>query len=138
MPHINDEMYLKLQELLKKEEQEKEQLRVDRNVYIEQLSERVQGLLDLNKTYGTKEAYATKFAEFLDGDMEAHHTDTLFFDWVEIQRYLTKRCLQNYSYLTLDKEFRKYLKNRGYCCRVDNRWNVFTVKKCEPRKVVEK
>lgn len=141
MPVITDEEYEIFRKLLKEKHEKEEEEDLTSEIKIDQLSKRVKGFLDLNKQYGTLEAYARTFARFLKGDFKKHKTDTLFFSWSEIRRYLTKVCLDKdprNNYPIIKSEFRKRMKDLGFMCKIDNRWNTFTVVKCSPRKVVRK
>ncbi len=136
MPEITEVEMKKFKELLDKEKEEKNHLVMSREIYLDQLSQRVDALIDLNKTYGPMQAYALTFSKFILNDFEAHKTDTLFFSWSEIQKYLTERCLaKDYKgRIALKKDFRERLKERGIATRINRKWNTFKVFKCLPKK----
>lgn len=136
MPEITEEEYKKFKELLDKEKKREEEEKLRKEFFIEQLSEKVDMLLDLNKTYGPIEAYALTFYKFLQNDFKAHKTDTLWFSWSEIQRYLTDRCLEkdHLGRKRLKKSFRDKLLERGIKCQIDRKYNTFKVTTCPPKK----
>lgn len=140
MPEITKEEMAKFKELLDKENQIRKDEALDKGFFLEQLTQKVDELIDLNKTYGPVEAYAVTFCKFLRNDFKAHKTDTLHFKWSEIKRYLTNRCLakDERGNLRLRKRFRTHLLNRGYKTRINRRWDTFQVKKTKPRKILKK
>lgn len=140
MPDISEEEYKKFKELLDQEKRREEQEKLKSEFFINQLSEKVDMLLDLNKTYGSVEAYALTFTKFILNDFKAHKTDVLWFNWSEIQRYLTERCLEDdeMGRKRLKKSFREHLLNRGVKTHIDRKYNTFKVSKCQPRKKKKK
>ena len=140
MPEITDEEYKKFKELLDKEKRREEEEKLRKEFFIEQLSEKVDMLLDLNKTYGPVEAYALTFYKFLVNDFKAHKTNVLWFSWSEIQRYLTERCLEkdHLGRQRLKKSFRDKLLERGIKCQINRKYNTFKVSKCQPKKKTKK
>lgn len=139
LSYITKEEQKKFKELLDKEKRDIEKQKFDKEFFIEQLSERVDNLLDLNKSYGPIEAYSVTFSKFLTNDFKAHETDTLHFKWSEIKRYLTSRCLaRDKGGWRLKKVFREHLLDRGFKTRINRRWDTFQVKKTSPRKRVKK
>lgn len=137
---ISDDEYKKFKELLDNEKKREEQNKVKKEFFIEQLSEKVDMLLDLNKTYGPVEAYALTFTRFLTNDFKAHGVDVLWFNWSEIQKYLTNKCLEhdNKGRKMLKKSFREHLLNRGIKTKINRKYNTFKVSKCQPRKKEKK
>lgn len=137
---ISDDEYKKFKELLDNEKRREEQEKLKSEFFIEQLSEKVDMLLDLNKTYGSVEAYALTFTKFINNDFKAHGVDVLWFNWTEIQRYLTDRCLDNdqLGKKKLKKSFREHLLNRGVKTHINRKYNTFKVSKCPPRKKKKK
>jgi len=133
---ISDEEYKKFKELLDGEKRREEEKKLEKEFFIEQLSEKVDILLDLNKSYGPIEAYALTFTKFITNDFKAHKTDVLWFNWSEIQKYLTERCLENdkFGRKALKKSFREHLLDRGIKTFINRKYNTFKVSKCRPRK----
>lgn len=136
MPEITDNEMLKFKELLDNEKRREEQEKLKSEFFIEQLSEKVDILLDLNKTYGSVEAYALTFTRFMNNDFKAHGVDFMWFNWSEIQKYLTDRCLEMdvKGKKKLKKSFREHLLNRGIKTNINRKYNTFKVSKCQPRK----
>ena len=136
MPEITDEEMKKFKELIEKDKQREKEDKVRKEIYIDKLSENVDILLDLNKSYGPIEAYALTFANFLKNDFKAHETDVLWFSWSEIQRYVTEKCLERdqKGNLMLNNSFRQHLLSRGFKTRVNRQYDTFKVEKCQPRK----
>ncbi len=140
MPEITDEEMLKFKELIDQEKRREEQEKLKSEFFIEQLSQKVDMLLDLNKSYGTVEAYALTFTKFILNDFKAHGVDVLWFNWSEIQRYLTDRCLSKdeLGKTTLKKSFREHLLDRGIKTHINRKYNTFKVSKTLPRKKTKK
>ena len=140
MPEITDEEMKKFKELIDQEKRREEQEKLNKEFFIEQLSQKVDMLLDLNKTYGPIEAYALTFTKFLLNDFKAHGVDVLWFNWSEIQRYLTERCLDKdvLGKTKLKKSFREHLLDRGIKTYIDRKYDTFKVSKCQPRKKSKK
>lgn len=135
-PEISEEEFLKFKELLDKEKEREKTEKIRKEIYIDQLSKKVDALLDLNKSYGPIEAYALTFYKFLVNDFKAHKTDTLWFSWTEIQRYLTNVCMEKdpFGRTRLSKAFREHLLDRGIKTNINRKYNTFKVSKCQPRK----
>lgn len=131
MPFISDLEYKKFKELVDKENAKREEEKENREVYLRGLAERVDGLLNLNSTYGPIEAYSLTFYNFIKNDFEAHKTDILFFDWQEMKRYLTEQCLKGDD---IKKSFRDNLRDRGIGIRVNKKWNTVKVYKLKPKR----
>jgi len=133
---ISDKEYKKFKELLDQEKRREEQEKLKSEFFIEQLSQKVDMLLDLNKTYGSVEAYALTFTKFILNDFKAHKIDVLWFNWSEIKRYLTERCLEDdeKGRKRLKKSFREHLLDRGIKTHINRKYNIFKVSKCQPRK----
>ena len=133
MPEITEKEMELFKELVNRENQRRKDERVKKELFIEELSVRTQALLDLNKSYGPVEAYAVTFAKFMTNDFKAHKCDELWFNWEEIQNYLTDVCLIiGYKGQTqLKQSFRDNLKNRGICMRIDREYNTVKIFKCE-------
>ena len=132
MPEISDEEMKLFKELVVRENKRKENERVNKELFIEELSSRTQALLDLNKSYGPVEAYAVTFAKFMTNDFKAHKCTELWFNWEEIQNYLTEVCLTvgRRGQMEIKKSFRNNLKDRGICMKIDRGYNTgFTFKK---------
>lgn len=127
---------LKFKELLDKERQERKREEIKKEIFIKDLRSRVDDLLDLNKTYGPVEAYALTFAKFLKDEFMAHDTDVLWFQWGEMQRYLTDICMEigPKGVTQLKRLFKKHLLNRGYSTRISRKYDTFRVGKIKPRK----
>ena len=140
MPEITDEEMLKFKELIDKENRRIEDEKINKQFFIEQLTEKVDILLDLNKSYGPIEAYALTFTKFINNDFIANKTDILWFNWFEIQRYLTDRCLEKDALgrTRLKKSFREHLLYRGIKTNINRKYNTFKVSKCQPKKKIKK
>ena len=132
---ITDNEYKKFKELLDNEREREKQEEYKKEFFIEQLTEKVDMLLDLNKTYGPMEAYALTFTRFINNDFKAHKTDVLWFNWSEIQKYLTDRCLE------IDKKgkksFREHLHERGIKTNINRKYNTFKISKVSPKKLLK-
>lgn len=127
MPFISEEKLKKLKEIQEQLEKKDKIDKVTENFFLDKLSEKTQGLLDLNKTYGTQEAYALTFSRYLENDMKAHKEDVLFYDWDEIKKYLTQACLRtekNAEGYFLSTTFLKYLKRYGFKSRLNKKYGV--------------
>jgi hypothetical protein len=136
MPDITEEEMILFKELVSRENQRRKDELVKKELFLEELSSRTKALLDLNKSYGPVEAYAVTFAKFMNNDFKAHKCDELWFNWQEIQNYLTDVCLvRGYKgQLTPKPQFRNNLKDRGICMRIDREYNTVKIFKCEKRK----
>lgn len=136
MPEISKEEMELFKELVAREKQRKKTEEVDKGLFLEELSSRTKALLDLNKSYGPVEAYTVTFAKFIFNDFKAHSCDELWFNWEEIQNYLTDVCLvRGYKGQTQPKQsFRNSLKDRGICMKIDREYNTVKIFKCEKRK----
>ena len=128
LPYITKEEMEKFKELI--EEKNKREETLNRVDYLATLSARVQNILEINKTYGPIEAYVLVFVKFLKNDMKYHNTDTLYFSWSDMQKYLTDACLDiNTGKKILKPSFRNNLRKRGFKTRISTKWNTIKVKK---------
>jgi len=138
MPQISKDEFKKFKELVEKEKMDKIFREMNRDEVLEKLSDKVKALIHLNKSLGDIEAYARTFAKLIEGDMKFHKTDVMVYDWADIQRYLTPACLDfhgfnagfpKYNIVYPKMIFRRRMKELGYKMNVDNKWNIFTVRK---------
>jgi len=133
---ITDDEYKKFKELIDKENRREDEEKLRKEFFIEELSQKVDMLLDLNKSYGPIEAYALTFTKFIHNDFKAHKTDVLWFNWSQIKKYLTDKCLED-DY-KLKKSFREHLLYRGIKTNINRKYNTFKVSKCQPKKKTKK
>lgn len=136
MPYISSEEYMEYKRLKEKERREQEVARKFRDWDLNELARKVGGLLDLNKHLGPIEAYARVMQKMIKKQMIYEKTDTLFFNWSDMQRYLTEQCLEidQYGKINMKQMLRTRLREFGYECRINRQYNTFTIKKCEVKK----
>jgi hypothetical protein len=139
IPEISEEEYKKFKELLEAQKKREEEKKVKKELFLEELSARTQALIDLNKTYGPVEAYAVTFAKFIENDFKVNKTNVLWFNWEELQNYLTDVCLMTRwgtGVIDMKRSFRRNLKDRGICFKIDRKYNTVKVYKCQKRKTI--
>jgi hypothetical protein len=137
MPEISQREWEKFQELIEKEKQIIQGRTLNREIYLDNLRQKKEALLDLSKGYGPIDAYATVFSKYLKNTFEATKEEKQYFNWSNIQFYLTEQCLtlNNKGEVDLKKQFRDNLRDRGYRCRIYRKYNIICIRKTEPRKV---
>lgn len=136
MPYISDEDFEKFKELMK-EREDKKKLDEDSNEkYLQNLIGKFEQFKVDYANYGTIEAMALKFSNYLKDYFNKTGEDFIPFNWLEMQRYLTDRVLgkNDKGLVDLRKSFRNNLRDYGFTVTLNRKYNTMKVKKCEPRK----
>ena len=136
MPYISDEDFEKFKELMKEREEKKKRDEASNEEYLQTLIGKFEQFKVDYANYGTIEAMALKFANYLKDYFDRTGEDFIPFNWLEMQRYLTSKVLtkNEKGQVDLKRSFRNTLRDYGFAVVVNRKYNTMKVKKCEPRK----
>jgi hypothetical protein len=136
MPYISDDDYKRYMEIIKNREKKEEE---NKEKYINTLISKFESFKKEYRGYGTIEAMALKFSKFLDDYFEETNEPFLPLNWLEMQKYLTDKCLTTINgKVCIKRSFRNNLRDYGYCIYLNRKYNTMRIKKCVPRKTKNK
>lgn len=136
IPYITEEELKKFKELLAEQKKREEEDKKTKSQQIKDLIGKFEKFKVDYANYGTVEALANKFASYLKDYFSATNEEFIPFNWLEMQMYLTERCLRKNKkdQIDLKRSFRDNLRDYGFCILINRKYNTMRIKPCEPRK----